>query len=329
MLDLEVLKTNPLVTNYDPNEPIASTVLEAIVEKRVHNLNRLTYEFTSSPLFAPDYGEFEELFEFFLNSGWETAAKKVWTDCMDKCIELDKFYKNKTIGREGYLEYMALLSKHFQVDRMRYGQQDYVPYRFGYTKRDLYPGILDDLTLVNEWLMLFSNSLRTGDYTELSNTELTYRYFIVAGWFYMEVGLPSYSIVISRLFLKIIQLIIEDKIPNNFEIDNITSVRYRSSMLWLQIMGYYQLGNMEMFRGSVNRFIDQASMVVHATLNNRFLEAAVFLYNIEPSKDLLNKIKKISVLVRTQTPNEPTESVRERLLVLFDIYNTNLWKELL
>lgn len=307
------------------NLDVKDVLKTAIEEKRAHNLNRLLYEFLNSEQFTPDLDYFEEMFPFFLNVGYEIGIKKVWNEILDELNDLDSTFRTK-IDEEGYKRYFTLLSNHIYVERMRYRYEDYIPCRFGCTKLFMWPGIEPDLHKVIEYLSLFSDKLRTRDFSNLVENQVHYRYLITCGWFLLEVGRPRDAIYISELTIPFIELAALDKIPNIFEIEDIHITRYKSSLLWLEIMGYYQLGNNKMVQYSVDKMLEMACpKQVSSILNNRYLEASLILYKTIPTLENKKKVYAINNIVRHKPPHECSEAVRERLLVLFDYYR-NIYK---
>ena len=321
MINLSDISRSPLLKSVHTLNAEKS-LKKAIKEKRAHNLNRLLYGFLNSKHYSPDYDYFESYFPFFLNMGYETGLKKIWLDIYNKLNILDEYYKNREIDMEGYTEYFQLLSNHIYAERMKYRHETYIPCRFGCTKLFLWPGIEEDLVVVKDTLSKFSNMLKTKDLSGLKENQFSYRYLITAEWFLLELGRPIDSIILSELTIPFIKLASDEQIPNIFELEDLHITRYKSSLLWLQVMGYFQLGNLEMTRQTIYNLIEQAdARNVPSILNNRFLEASLLLYGIEQTNENREKVLNLENIVRNKKPHEPSEAVRERLLVLFEYYN--------
>lgn len=146
-------------------------------------------------------------------------------------------------------------------------------------------------------------------------------------WALIEGGVAEVSLHIGKVLLKIespeIAITLQEIFP---EVLRGSDARATISILWVIASAYLQLEDRGQTELTLQSLIDKYLNNEHAyyLLSNRAAEAAILLYMLNPTVEHLKQSKELLISTSKKLLWEPTETVRERGLIIYDFYKNVL-----
>jgi len=159
------------------------------------------------------------------------------------------------------------------------------------------------------------------------------QHIISLSWRLYEIGLGEYVIDLLTPFYNTIKIFTKNiKLDDNNIINKFFEYpifgprpyyRIKSSIAWALAMSYLQIGNIEKYLEILKDLITYYPYKneICYRLNSRHLEAAIRIYTIEKNNKNLEKMYSIFDDALNKTPEEHSESLMERCLVMYEFFN--------
>jgi len=299
--------------------------------KGIHNQNRIALDFLLSNHYK-DYSYYDEFFEYYktLQENEKRPFQiEVFKEVTEQYKNLDKNLQNKNPQELTYQDlepYIKLLPKHLDAMIATY-THDYRKFevlfcRFGCNrlinglKQDSIEYVLQNIEKINT-LIEEGNDFET-------ELDLNWHVFLTTCWTLIEGGVGEVSLYIADIILKLFEIQIE---PNRSAAQKVFVALYRSvdtrsriTTLWIKALALIQLDRIEEAKQTLKFMIDSLiSSNFHTyVLYNRMTEASILLYILEPTAENEHLARKLMILTAKEDLREPTETARERGLIIYD-----------
>lgn len=299
--------------------------------KGIHNQNRINLNFALSDIYSNNscYDEFFEHYKTLENEEKRPFQLEVFKGIKERYIELDKNLKTKTpetLCYEDLKEYITLLSCHLDAMTSAYThvyQKGKILFcRFGCNR--LINGLKkDEVNYVLENTQKIKNLLDTGyDFSE--KLDLNWHTFLTTCWTLIEGGVAEVSLFIAEEMLRLFDIQMEKyKSAAQFTFVALyrsVDTRSKFTVLWIKALALIQLNREEEAKQTLQYMIDYLldSNFGSYVILNRMTEASILLYLLEPSEKHSYQAKKSILLTAKKELTEPTETTRERGLIIYD-----------
>lgn len=300
--------------------------------KGLHNQNRIVIDYFKSNYYLENskYDEYWNQYKLLEEDKKREFQEKLYWKVTNKYRELDKITRNLTpevIKLSDVEPYIKILAHHLDANLAAYTYEyrKDTPYfaRWGVVKlingldEETIRYVLDNTSELSQLMQNHHNFHH--------QRGLNWHSFLKVCWTLFEGGLAEVSLYIANVMENLLNIpmgLYTPAINNVFQaIDKSNYIRNWSTVLWIKIMSFQQLGRKEeaiiYLKKLINLFINAPYPQTYV-LNNRIVEASILLNKLEPSEDNIFTAKKLFISNSSKFLYDHTESTRERGLIIYD-----------